>query len=238
MTRTARSTQVLTVLLVALTMGLEFAHVLELGPRLGYPPQLYAQLTNTLYFWFGTLGAAVYVGSIGAAAALTWLVRRCGRTVVTLTGAAAVLQLAALVTWLTLIALLELGVLVMLLVSFLTIPLALPHLVTGTVWMALTAAHVARRRRIYRALLRSDRHRRVAASTALIGCAVLVAVSGFVQWAGPDSISAAAIPWHAGSSMVLILLAVAHASRRLWRALRPRAAAHRHDHRSSMVDVP
>jgi hypothetical protein len=104
MTRTARTTQVVTVLLVALTMGLEFAHVLELGPRFGYPPQLYVQLTNTLYFWFGTLGAAVYVGSVGAAAALTWLVRHCGRTVASLTGAAAVLQLAALVSWLALIA--------------------------------------------------------------------------------------------------------------------------------------
>ncbi len=38
MTRTTRAIQILTVLLVALTMGLEFAHVLELGPRFGYPP--------------------------------------------------------------------------------------------------------------------------------------------------------------------------------------------------------
>ena len=37
--------------------------------------------------------------------------------------------------------LLELSVLGMLLVWFLTIPLAVPHAVTGTVWMALTAAH-------------------------------------------------------------------------------------------------
>ncbi|MGH3671177.1 MAG: hypothetical protein ACRDSH_11150, partial [Pseudonocardiaceae bacterium] len=277
--------------------------------RFGYPPQLYVQLTNTLYFWFGTLGAAVYVGSIGAAAALTWMVRRCGRTVVALTGTASVLQLVALVTWLTLIALvnarlravapgevpdgfpslraqweythllgfvlftmaflllvvslvagdraiswgragctdagehpmrrllIELGVLGTLLVSLLTIPLAVPHAVTGTVWMALTAAHVARRRRIYRALARSGRRRRVAASTALIGSAVLVVVSGFVQWAGPDSVSAAAIPWHAGSSMVLILLAVTHAARRLRRIRRPRTAVDRYDYESSMVDV-
>ncbi|HEY3894321.1 MAG TPA: hypothetical protein VGL88_03025 [Pseudonocardiaceae bacterium] len=135
--------------------------------------------------------------------------------------------------------LLELGALGMLLASFLTIPLPVPHIVTGAVWMALTAAHVARRRRIYRAFLRSDRHRRrVVASTALIGCAVLVVVSGFVQWAGPDSISAAAIPWHAAGSMALILLAVAHAARRLRRIRQPRAAVDRHHHGSSMVDVP
>ncbi|MGH3822796.1 MAG: hypothetical protein ACRDRA_08180, partial [Pseudonocardiaceae bacterium] len=74
MTRTTRAIQVLTVLLVGLTMGLEFAHVLELGPRFSYPPELYVALTNTLYFWFGTVGAAVYFLSIPAAVTLTWLV--------------------------------------------------------------------------------------------------------------------------------------------------------------------
>ncbi|MDQ3762814.1 MAG: hypothetical protein M3460_14515 [Actinomycetota bacterium] len=60
-------------------------------------------LTNTLYLGFGTVGAAIYVLSIPAAAALTWLMRRCGRITVALTGAAVALQLTALITWLTLI---------------------------------------------------------------------------------------------------------------------------------------
>lgn len=107
----------------------------------------------------------------------------------------------------------ELAVLVALLASFLTIPLRLPHVAAAIVWAALTAVHVARRRRIYAALLRSGRRRRVVATTALIGCAAVVTVSGFVQWAGV----AAAIPWHAGSSTLLIALAAAHAVRRLWR---------------------
>jgi hypothetical protein len=110
----------------------------------------------------------------------------------------------------------ELGVLATLLVSFLTIPLPLPHVLTATVWVALSCLHVARRRRIYLTLLhRWDRHRRrAAATTMLIGCAAVVTVSGFAQWAGV----AAAIPWHAGSSTLLIVLAATHAARRLWRA--------------------
>jgi len=91
-----------TLLLVALTMGLEFAHVLELGPRLGYPPELYLRVTNSLYYGFGTVGAVIYVGSIAAAGVLTWLVRR-RRDVLVPVASALVAQAAALVTWLTLI---------------------------------------------------------------------------------------------------------------------------------------
>jgi hypothetical protein len=40
MTRMTRATQVLSLLLVALTMRLEFAHTLELGPKLNYSPEL------------------------------------------------------------------------------------------------------------------------------------------------------------------------------------------------------
>lgn len=124
--------------------------------------------------------------------------------------------------------LLELGVLAALVAASLTIPLPLPHVAAGTVWVALAAAHVARCRRIYAALLRSvnssapptvRRQRRLAASTMLIGCTAVVMLSGFAQWAG----IAAAIPWHAGSSTLLIVLAATHASRRLWRMRRRRA---------------
>ncbi|HVE96126.1 MAG TPA: hypothetical protein VNA67_03985 [Pseudonocardiaceae bacterium] len=64
-------------LLAALTMGLLLAHVLELGPKFSYPPELYIQLNNSLYVWYGPpLGALLYLGAIVAAAVLTWLVRR------------------------------------------------------------------------------------------------------------------------------------------------------------------
>jgi hypothetical protein len=77
--------------LAALTMGLLFAHVLELGPKFGYPPALYIELNNSLYVWYGPpLGALLYVSSIVAAAVLTWLVRR-RRAVLAWTGAAATL---------------------------------------------------------------------------------------------------------------------------------------------------
>ncbi|MGH3767112.1 MAG: MDM10-complementing protein 1 domain-containing protein [Pseudonocardiaceae bacterium] len=121
--------------------------------------------------------------------------------------------------------LVELGVLAALLASLLTIPLPLPHVATATGWLALTAVHVARHRRSYVGLLRAvhssarSRRLRLAGSTILIGCAAAVVLSGFAQWAGVT----AAIPWHGGSSMLLIVLAAAHASRRLWRMRRRHA---------------
>ncbi|MGH3836214.1 MAG: hypothetical protein ACRDSF_10995 [Pseudonocardiaceae bacterium] len=94
-----RVLRAVTLLLAALTMGLLFAHVLELGPKFGYPPELYVQLNNSLYAWYGPpLGALLYVGSIVTAGVLTWLVRR-RRAVLAWTGTAAILQAAALVTY-------------------------------------------------------------------------------------------------------------------------------------------
>ncbi|MGA9310213.1 MAG: hypothetical protein WBV74_07560 [Pseudonocardiaceae bacterium] len=312
MTRTTRATQVVALLLVALTMGLEFAHTLELGPKLNYPPELYLRLNTSLYAWFGPpLGAAINTGAIVATGALVWLMRR-QRPALLFIGTAFVLQVAQLanyfarvepvnvrfralplgqvpsdfsalraqweyghavgfalftVAFLLLIAhpsatvvnstaptfsrgrmsvrsssrrrppddmraTLELGVLAALLVSFVTIPLPVPHVVTAIAWVALTAIHVVRRRRIYAALLRSarspappvhGRRRRIVATTALIGCAVVVTVSGFAQWAG----LAAATPWHAGISMLLIGLAAVHAASRLWRMHRCRPVGSR-----------
>lgn len=93
----------LTLLLVALTMGLEFAHVLELGPKLAYPPELYLRLNTSLYYWFGgPLGGLIYVGAIVASGVLCWLVRR-QRAARALTASAATLQLTAFATWLTLV---------------------------------------------------------------------------------------------------------------------------------------
>jgi hypothetical protein len=123
---------------------------------------------------------------------------------------------------------LELAVLASLLASFLTIPLAVPHIALGVVWATLAAVHVARRRRIYGVVLRHGLRRRGIATTALIGTALAVTVSGLVQWAGV----AAAIPWHAGSSMLLLLLAGGHAARRLWRRRRRETAGQR------LTDVP
>jgi hypothetical protein len=90
---------------------------------------------------------------------------------------------------------LELGVLAVLLASFLTIPRQVPHIVAGVAWTLLTGAHVARRRRVYAAIVRS-RRRRALATSVLLACTGLVTVSGVLQWADMT----AAMPWHGGSS--------------------------------------
>lgn len=92
-----------TLLLVALTMGIEFGHVLELGPKLRYPPELYLRLNTSLYAWFGPpVGAVIYFGSILATGVLTWLSRRRGAALA-LTATAFGLQVVAFTTFLTLI---------------------------------------------------------------------------------------------------------------------------------------
>ena len=100
MTRMTRATQVLSLLLVALTMGLEFAHTLELGPKLNYPPELYLRLNTSLYAWFGIappVGGAIWLGAILATGVATWLMRR--RPGWLLSGASLTLQVAALANY-------------------------------------------------------------------------------------------------------------------------------------------
>jgi hypothetical protein len=96
MTKTTRATYAVSLLLVALTMGSLYAHVLEIGPKLHYPPELYLRLNNSLYAWYGPpLGAAIQIGALAATGILVWLVRRL-RRVRLFTTAALVLQAAAL----------------------------------------------------------------------------------------------------------------------------------------------
>ncbi len=99
MTRTTRATQVLSLLLVALTMGQLYAHVLELGPKMEYPPELYLRLNNSLYAWYGPpLGAAINTSAVVVTGALAWMMRR-PRPALLLTGTAFALQVAALVNY-------------------------------------------------------------------------------------------------------------------------------------------
>jgi hypothetical protein len=64
--------------LTALTLGLSFAHVLEMPAKLAYPPDLYVALQNSLYVSFGPPGVGAFVepGAILAAVILAYLVRR------------------------------------------------------------------------------------------------------------------------------------------------------------------
>lgn len=91
---------IVTLLLVALTMGLEFAHLLEWQPKAEYPGALYVRLQKSLYVWFGTVGAALYVVAILATMALA-VVRRGDRP--PLVPLAALAEVIALVTFLAVI---------------------------------------------------------------------------------------------------------------------------------------
>ncbi|MGQ0716818.1 MAG: hypothetical protein ACT4NP_05765 [Pseudonocardiales bacterium] len=103
--------------------------------------------------------------------------------------------------------------------SFLTIPVYWAHLTFGVAFVLLVLAHIGRRRRVYLAVLRR-RRRRAVVSAVLVASAVVMTVSGVVQWAGVT----AAISWHGASSMLLILLGTVHALRRVRRRRAPRGA--------------
>lgn len=68
----------ITLILVALFMGLEFAHTLELPAKMQYDGMLYITIQNSLYRYFGApgLGAFITVGAVLCAIALTVLVRK------------------------------------------------------------------------------------------------------------------------------------------------------------------
>ena len=68
----------ITLILVALFMGLEFAHTLELPAKMQYTGALYITIQNTLYRYFGAPGpgAFITVGAVLCAVALTVLVRK------------------------------------------------------------------------------------------------------------------------------------------------------------------
>lgn len=70
--------RLITLILVALFMGLEFAHTLELPAKMQYDGALYVTIQNSLYQYFGAPGpgAFVTVGAVLSAIALTVLVRK------------------------------------------------------------------------------------------------------------------------------------------------------------------
>ncbi len=62
--------------LCALGLAPGAAHVMELPIKLGYPPAMYAQVTSTLYAWYGVVGGTVQVAAAIAVAALAVRMRR------------------------------------------------------------------------------------------------------------------------------------------------------------------
>lgn len=68
----------ITIILVALFMGLEFGHALEMPAKMQYDGSLYVTLQNTLYRYFGVPGPGAFItlGMLLSAAVLTFLVRK------------------------------------------------------------------------------------------------------------------------------------------------------------------
>jgi hypothetical protein len=98
-----KSTRVVTLLLAALSLTMESAHVLELPQKLRYDPQMYAAVNGSLYKYFAIVGGVYQIGAIVAAFLLTLAVRD-RKTVLAWTLAGALLLLAAFVGWLGLVA--------------------------------------------------------------------------------------------------------------------------------------
>jgi hypothetical protein len=66
----------ITLILVALALTMESAHVLELPQKIHYEAQMYSAVNTTLYRYFAMIGGAYQVGSIVFAAVLVVLVRK------------------------------------------------------------------------------------------------------------------------------------------------------------------
>src|SRR5919198_6053446 len=66
----------ITMVLAALALTMESAHVLELPQKMQYDAPMYAAVNTTLYRYFAIVGGVYQVGSIVAAAVLVFLVRK------------------------------------------------------------------------------------------------------------------------------------------------------------------
>jgi hypothetical protein len=90
-------------LLAALSLTMESAHVLELPQKLQYTPEMYSAVNTTLYRYFAVVGAFYQLGSMLAAALLVYLVRK-RRPSFAWTLAGTVCLFAAFGVWLGLVA--------------------------------------------------------------------------------------------------------------------------------------
>jgi hypothetical protein len=98
-----RGWRLITLLLAALALTMESAHVLELPQKMHYDAQMYSAVNTTLYRYFAIVGGVYQVGSIVAAAILAFLVRK-RRPSFEWTLAGALCLLLAFGIWLTIVA--------------------------------------------------------------------------------------------------------------------------------------
>jgi hypothetical protein len=72
----ARRAGMVAVVLAALTMGLAFAHTLELPQKLGYDAATWTQVQHSLYRYFAVIGGPLEVATIIAAVVFAVWARR------------------------------------------------------------------------------------------------------------------------------------------------------------------
>jgi len=87
--------------LAALTLGLNFCHLMQLPSRLGWDQYLWVGSTvqGGLYAMFGPVGAVIFVATVIALGLLAYFVREHGRPGFALALSAALLFALALVLW-------------------------------------------------------------------------------------------------------------------------------------------
>jgi hypothetical protein len=88
---------IVAVVAAALTMGLTFAHTLELPQKLAYDAAMWTRIQQSLYLWFGVIGGAVEVAAV--IASVVFAVRTRGRPGGRLPTAGAALFVTALAWW-------------------------------------------------------------------------------------------------------------------------------------------
>jgi hypothetical protein len=98
-----KALRLFTLVLAALSLTMESAHVLELPQKLAYDTQMYAAVNGSLYRYFAIVGGAYQIGAIALAALLAVAVRRRAASF-RWTLAGALLLLAAFVVWLLIVA--------------------------------------------------------------------------------------------------------------------------------------
>jgi hypothetical protein len=88
---------IVAVVAAALTMGLTFAHTLELPQKLGYDAATWTHIQQSLYLYFGVVGGAVEVAAV--IAAVVFAVRARGRPGGRLAAVGAACFVTALAWW-------------------------------------------------------------------------------------------------------------------------------------------
>jgi hypothetical protein len=70
-----RTWRFITLILAALALTMESAHVLELPQKMQYDAHMYSAVNTTMYRYFAIVGGVYQIGSIVAAAGLAFMVR-------------------------------------------------------------------------------------------------------------------------------------------------------------------